>query len=212
MCVLGAIGSGKSSFGYSLLNTHYANYFDEVIVLCGTMDSKSSWESLKQKKVVFMNEYNEQGIQKYLDQLEEDQEERKKKGKFPIRVALVMDDVVFQNLNKNRVGTIERLMMICRHLNVSIILMLQHSKQVSPAMRNQIMYWIIFRLTQNDLEKIAAEHGNLLSKDGFIQMYSDVMTQGKHEFMIINYKKPMNERFSHRFTTPIDQEKYKHIS
>ena len=209
MCVLGAIGSGKSSYGYSLLNTHYARYFDEVIVLCGTIDSKSSWESLNQKKVVFMNEYDEKSFQDYLDQLEEDQEDRKKKGKFPVRVALVMDDVVFQNLSKNRVGTIERLMMITRHLNVSIILMLQHSKQVSPAMRNNIMYWVLFRLTQNDLEKVASEHGNLLSKDQFINMYADCMKEGKHEFMIINYRKPMHERFSHRFTKIIDQENYK---
>lgn len=209
MCVLGAIGSGKSSYGYSLLNTHYARYFDEVIVLCGTIDSKSSWESLNQKKVVFMNEYDEKSFQDYLDQLEEDQEDRKRKGKFPVRVALVMDDVVFQNLSKNRVGTIERLMMITRHLNVSIILMLQHSKQVSPAMRNNIMYWVLFRLTQNDLEKVASEHGNLLSKDQFINMYADCMKEGKHEFMIINYRKPMHERFSHRFTRIIDQENYK---
>ena len=87
--------------------------------------------------------------------------------------------------------------------------MLQHSKQVSPAMRNQIMYWVLFRLTQNDLEKVASEHGNLLSKDQFINMYADVMNKGKHEFMIINYKKPMAERFSHRFTNGIDVEKYK---
>ena len=205
---IGSIGTGKSSFAYSLVHDLYASYFDEVIVLCQTIDSKSSWENVKQKKVVFLNTYDEDSFQTYIKQLEEDQEARKKKGKFPIRVLLVMDDIVFENFNKNKSGVLERLMMTCRHYFVSILLMLQHSKQISPAMRNQIMYWVLFRLTTNDLKKVSMEHGNLLSNDEFEKMYHDVQQKGPHEFLIINYKKPMNERFSHRFTSVIDQSKY----
>ena len=203
---IGAIGSGKSSFGYSLLDKHYANYFDEVVVLSGTIDSKPSWEKIKQKKVVFLDAFDEQAFHKYIKQLEEDQEERKEKGKFPIRVCLVMDDIVFDGFNKNRAGMLEKLMMTCRHYFISIIMMLQHSKQISPAMRNQIMYWILFRMTANDVEKIANEHGNFLNADQFKDMYKNVMEQGKHEFMIIDYKAPMDERFRHRFTKIIHHE------
>ena len=200
-CVtIGAIGSGKSSFGFSLLDKHYKKYFDEVVVLCGTIDSRESWEGLNQKKVVFLDAFNEHDFKEYIKQLEHDQEERKAKGKFPVRVCLVMDDIVFDGFNKNRAGMLEKLMMTCRHYFISIILMLQHTKQISPAMRNQIMYWVMFRLTANDARKVANEHGNFLTDDQFLQVYQSVMAKGKHEFMIIDYKAPMENRFRHRFT------------
>jgi hypothetical protein len=196
----GAIGSGKSSFGFSLLDKHYKNYFDEVVVLCGTIDSKPSWEAMKQKKIVFLNAFDEGDFKQYISQLEADQEERKAKGKFPIRVCLVMDDIVFDGFNKNGAGMLEKLMMTCRHYFISIIMMLQHTKQVSPAMRNQIMFWVLFRLTANDARKVANEHGNFLTDDEFLAMYQSIMAKGKHEFLIIDYKAPMEERFRHRFT------------
>ena len=211
-CVaIGAIGSGKTSFGYSLLDKHYIRYFDEVVVISGTIDSKEAWEKVHQRKIVFLDAFDENAFSAYIKQLEEDQEERKKKGKFPLRICLVMDDIIMEGFNKNRAGVIEKLMMTCRHYYISIILMLQHSKQISPAMRNQIFYWALFRLTKNDLEKVAIEHGNQLSKDGFIQLHSDIMEKGKHEFMIVDYKAPFNERFRHRFTKVIDLEPYKHL-
>ena len=207
--VVGAICAGKSSFADSLLNDHYKNYFDELIVLCGTIDSKSSWENINQKKVVFLNALDEPSFQEYLQQLEEDQEERKAKGKFPIRVLLVLDDCIFDNFNKNK-GVIEKLFMTCRHYFISIILCLQHSKMILPSIRNQIFYWVLFRLTSNDQKKIAIEHSNLLSTDQFEHMYTDVMMQGKHEFLVIDYKEPLETRFKHRFTKTIDLEDYLH--
>ena len=86
------------------------------------MDSKSAWEGMKQKKIVFLNAFDEGDFKQYISQLEHDQEERKSKGKFPIRVCLVMDDIVFEGFNKNRAGMIEKLMMTCRHYFISIIL------------------------------------------------------------------------------------------
>lgn len=197
--VIGAIGSGKSSFGFSMLDKHYKNYYDEVVVLCGTIDSKESWENIHQKNVLFLNAFEENAFEEYLDSLEADQEERKKKGKYPFRCCLVMDDIVFQGYNKHKAGTLDRLFMTCRHFNISVIIMLQHSKQISAAMRNQIMYWVLFRMTQNDMEKIADEHSNFLTSDQFKALYQSIIAKGRHEFMIIDYKAPFENRFRHRF-------------
>ena len=198
--VIGAIGSGKSSFGFSLLDKHYKNYFDEVVILCGTIDSKESWENIHQKNVLFLNAFEENAFEEYLDNLEADQEERKKKGKYPFRCCLVMDDIVFQGFNKHKAGTLDRLFMTCRHFNITVIIMLQHSKQISASMRNQIMYWVLFRMTQNDMEKIADEHSNFLTSDQFKSLYQGIIAKGRHEFMIIDYKAPFENRFRHRFT------------
>jgi len=199
-CVLGAIGSGKSSFGFSMLDKHYKNYFDEVVVVCGTIDSKDSWEKCNQRKVVFLDVFDEVAFKTYISKLEEDQEERKAKGRFPLRVCLVLDDLVFEGYTKTRAGVLEKLFMTCRHYFISIMMLLQHSKQVSAAMRNQIMYWVLFRLTANDLKKISEEHGNSLNADEFQSLYDSVMRKGKHRFLLVDYKAPMDDRFREGFT------------
>lgn len=203
MAVLGSIGSGKTSFVYTLMNKLYKNYFDEVVVCCATLDSKEAWENVNQRSVLFLNDFDDDAFLDYVKEVETEQLKRQAEKKYPLRVALVLDDIVFEGFNKNRVGTLERLMMTCRHYNITIILALQHSKQISAAMRNQIFYYILFRLTANDLNKVAEEHSNLLTSDQFKDMYNEVQKKGKHEFLIINYKKDMNNRFSHRFTNPI---------
>jgi hypothetical protein len=205
--IIGAIGAGKTSFGYSLMNDIYKNYFDEVVIMCGTLDSKKAWENINQRAVIFLDHLDEDALKMYMDQLEKDQLERQEKNKFPVRVAMVLDDVVFEGFNKNRVGYLEKLLMVTRHLNVSIIFMLQHSKMISAAMRNQIFYYVLMRVTTNDLEKIADEHANHLTSKEFKKLYHSVQSKGKHEFMIIDYKAPYTDRFRHRFTTIIGRNK-----
>ena len=209
MCCVGSIGAGKSSFAWTLYNKLYKNYFDEFVVVCGTIDSKDTWENVNQRLVLFLNDFDDEAMMDYVKDLEKVQEERKAKGKFPLRVCLLLDDVVFEGFNRNRVGTLEKLIMVTRHYNITICLLLQHTKMISAAMRNQIFYWIVFRLTAVDLEKFAVEHSNLLTKDEFKEMYNDIQKKGKHEFLIVDYKKDMFNRFSHRFTTPIDISQYK---
>ena len=208
MCCVGSIGTGKSSFAYTLMNKLYKNYFDEFVVICGTIDSKATWEKVNQRTVLFLNAFDDDAMMEYIKDLEKVQEERKEKGKFPLRVCLLLDDIVFEGFNRNRVGTLEKLLMVTRHYNITVVLLLQHTKMISAAMRNQIFHWIVFRLTAVDLEKFAVEHSNLLNQKQFIEMYNDIQKKGKHEFLIVDYKKDMMNRFSHRFTTPINISEY----
>jgi hypothetical protein len=207
MAVTGSIGSGKSSFIYTLINKLYKNYFDELVVVSGSIDGQKTWENINQRLVLFLNDFDDEAMMDYFKDLEKTQEERKAKGKFPLRVCVLLDDIIFHN--KNRIGTLEKLLMVCRHWGVTVCLLLQHTKMISAAMRNQIYFWIVFRLTAVDLEKFAEEHSNLLTKDEFKEMYNDIQKKGKHEFLIVDYKKDMMNRFSHRFTTPIDISQYK---
>jgi len=206
--VLGQIGAGKTSFGYSMMNEHYKNYFDEVVVICGTIDSKDSWEKIKQRNVVFLNSFHDEAFQEYLHDIEQVQEERKEKGKYPLRICLVLDDCVFDGINKRRQGVLENLFCVCRHYNISIIMMLQDSKMIQPIIRNNIYYWVLFRITANDLEKISHEHANLLNDKQFTKLYNDIQRIGKHEFLIIDYKSPIETRFRHRFTKTININDY----
>ena len=209
MACVGAIGAGKTSFAYTLVNKLYKNYWDEFIVCSGTIDSKDTWEKVNQRLVLFLDNFDDVAMMEYIKDLEKVQEERKAKGKFPLRCCLLLDDIVFEGFNRNRVGTLEKLLMTCRHYNISVILLLQHTKMISSAMRNQIFIFAVFRLTAVDLEKFSAEHSNLLTQKQFIEMYNDIQKKGKYEYLLVNYKKDVFNRFSHRFTTPIDISQYK---
>jgi len=209
MACVGTIGAGKTSFAYTLMNKLYKNYFDELVVVCGTIDSKKTWENVNQRLVLFLDNFDDEAMMDYIKELEKVQEERKEKGKFPLRVCLLLDDIVFEGFNRNRVGTLEKLLMTCRHYNITVILLLQHTKMISAAMRNQIFLWVVFRLTAVDLDKFAEEHSNLLTQKEFKEMYNDIQKKGKHQFLILDYKKDIYDRFSNKFTTPIDISQYK---
>jgi ABC-type glutathione transport system ATPase component len=206
--VIGAIGSGKSSFVYTLVNKMYKNYWDECIIIVGTLDAKETWENINQRNVLFLNQFDDDAIMDYVKEIEQEQIKRREEGKSELRVLLLLDDVAMEGMNRHREGTLERLIMNCRHYNISILFALQHSKQISAAMRNQIMHWVILRLTANDLHKIAEEHSNLLTSEQFVNMYNDIQMKGKYEFLIVDYKKDLANRFSHRFTNIINQSDY----
>lgn len=202
--VEGMIGAGKTAFAYSLLNDLYKKYFDEVVVYSGTMDSKKHWETLPHKNVAVLHEWDAHSFSQYIKQLEHDQLKREEKGKRMLNICLLFDDMASEGLQKHSGGRhspLERLMLICRHLNVSVIILTQDSKIcMNPAMRNNCFYHILYRVQKNDIEKIAREHAGELTTDEFIRMYYHIMDSAPYQFMMIDYKADPSRRFRHGFT------------
>lgn len=200
--IYGRIGAGKSSVLYSLLKNMFPNYFDEVIIFCGTADSIDAFESLPQKNLLFLTDYDETSFNEYISQLRADQLERLAEGKPALRVFIGLDDIVFSQAigNKGKPSSIEKLMLICRHeLNASVVICCQHSKQITPAMRNNSLYHIICPVVRNDLEKIASEHANHLSEEEFIRMYHKILSMPGKNFIVVDYKAPEHRRFRHNW-------------
>jgi hypothetical protein len=198
----GRIGGGKSSVMYSWLKNMFPNYYDEVLIFCGSSDSKKAFESVPQKRIVFMTEYDDEAFARYIDKLKADQLERMKEKKRPLNIFIGFDDIVFAQAisSKGKPTMAERVILISRHeLNATIFICVQHSKQVSPAMRNNTMYNIILPLQKNDLLKVAEEHAGHLSSDEFLKMYYEVMNKGKYEFLVVDYKAPEERRFRHKW-------------
>jgi hypothetical protein len=198
----GRIGGGKSSIMYSWLKNMFPRYYDEVLIFCGSSDSKSAFEGLPQKKIVFMTEYDNEAFTNYVNKLKEDQIERMEKKERPLNIFIGFDDVVFAEAmsSKGKATMAERVILICRHeLNATVFICVQHSKQVSPAMRNNTLYNVILPLQKNDLSKVGEEHAGHLSTDEFMRMYYSVMAKGKHEFIVVDYKAPEERRFRHKW-------------
>ena len=206
LCCLGRIGGGKSSIMYSFLKNMFPNYYDEVIIFCSSQDSKEAFEKLPQKNILFCEDYNDNHFGEYIDQLKSDQMEKLQKGETPLNIFIGFDDIVFKNSisNKSKPTNVERALLTCRHeLNATMFICCQHSKQISPAIRNNIMYYCILPLQANDIKKVAEEHSNHLSNDDFIELYNEVM-KTKHNFLLIDYKAPIERRFRINFDTIIE--------
>jgi len=200
--VAGRIGSGKSSIMYSWLKNMFPRYYDEVLIFCASEDSREPFEKLPQKMSSFFTEYDDEAFTEYVEALKEHQRELMAEGKPPLNVFIGFDDIVFSNAisRSGKPSMVERLMLICRHeLNATVMICVQHSKQVNPAMRNNTIYWVCLPLQSNDLNKIAEEHACHLRPDQFVRMYNATMAKGKHEFMVIDYKAPEPLRFRHRW-------------
>ena len=204
--IYGRIGSGKTSIMYSWLKNLFPRYYDEVVIFCGTGDSREAFEALPQKNILFLTDYDDESFTEYINKLREDQMERLEKGKRALNVCICFDDIVFSNAiaKGGRSGSmVERLMLVCRHeLNATVLIACQHSKQITPAMRNNTLYHIICGVQRNDLMKIAEEHANHLTYDEFIAMYNHVHRQ-KHQFIVVDYKAAEEGRFRHNFDTII---------
>jgi Poxvirus A32 protein len=200
--IYGAIGSGKSSLLYSWLKNLFPNYYDECVIFCGSADSKEAFESVPQKRVVFLTDYDDEAFTDYINKLKEHQLERMEAGKAPLNIFIGMDDIVFSQSisSKGKPSMAERLMLICRHeLNASVIICVQHSKQVNPAMRNNTLLHVLTRLQRNDLQKVAEAHCNHMTEREFMDMYYDIMKE-PYQFLVVDYKANPSKRFRHGWT------------
>jgi hypothetical protein len=198
----GRIGGGKSSIMYSWLKNMFPHYYDEVLIFCGSSDSKAAFEHLPQKKIVFMTDYDDEAFTRYIDKLKEDQTERMSKKERPLNIFIGFDDVVFAEAisSRGKPTMAERVILISRHeLNATVFICVQHSKQVNSAMRNNTIYNVILPLQKNDLLKVAEEHAGHLNTDEFLRMYYTVMNKGTHEFLVVDYKAPEARRFRHKW-------------
>jgi hypothetical protein len=198
----GRIGGGKSSIMYSWLKNMFPHYYDEVLIFCGSSDSRKAFEDLPQKKIVFMTDYDDKAFKSYIEMLKTDQLDRLTKHEKPLNIFIGFDDIVFADAigGAGKPSEAEKVILISRHeLNATVFICVQHSKQVNSAMRNNTIYNVILPVQKNDLLKIAEEHAGHLSTEQFVRMYYTIMAKGPHEFIVVDYKAPEERRFRHNF-------------
>ena len=212
--LLGRCGSGKSSCLYTMLSEGYVtpkgkSVFDEMIIYLGTMDSVDTFKKLPCKNLIVLHEFNPTHFEEYLDDLKVHQMERLDKGKPALNVCIVFDDFVGMGLLQHKNGKaspLERLMLTSRHeCNATVIFCSQTYKNNglgNPTIRNNVNYYILYNLARKDIEKIAEEHCGAMTPEQFMSMYEETQ-KVPYQFLMVNYKKPDSERFTHGFTKPL---------
>lgn len=216
MVQLGRVGSGKSSILYSLLTEGYVygknkkSVFDEMIFYIGNKESNSALQKIKCDNKCILHEFNDTDFEEYLDNLKDHQLERLEKGKHPLQVAVVFDDMAGVQLLKKQKGksysVLERLLLTSRHdAHASIFFLSQVYKSggfTSPLCRNNVMCWTISNMSKPEMEKIAEDHSQQYSPKEFLAMYNKVM-ETPYNFVTIDYRRPLNERIWERFSGPL---------
>jgi hypothetical protein len=213
ICILGRCGSGKSCWLYSVLKEGYVtdkgkSIFDEMLIYLGTMDAVAAFKKLPCENIAVMNEFDPDAFTQYLEDLKIHQMERLEKGKPPLNVAIVFDDFAGKALMKPMKGKgsspLEHLLITSRHeCNATILYCSQAYKNngfSTPIARNNMTHWVIYSMNRAEMEKIAEEHSGHMTPDQFVAWYNEVM-KTKHNFIMINYKKPDELRYTERFTT-----------
>lgn len=221
--ILGRCGSGKSCCLYSMLKDGYVtssgkSIFDEMVVYLGTGDAVDAFYKLPCKNIRVLTDFDNIKFEGYLDNLRAHQLERLEKGKHPLNVAIVFDDLAATKLMKptKKGGTspLEHLLITSRHeAHASIFYCSQIYKNSGfskPIARNNMTNYIIYSMSTAEIDKFCDEHCGLMTKEEFMAWYDKCMLT-KYNFITINYKKDEdNGRFCERFTKVYVPEKLRH--
>jgi hypothetical protein len=204
MLIVAPIGSGKSSLTYSMLDKWYGAYFDELIIYNGTKDSNDAWLNLPAKEVILLNEWDEEEFFKYVKALEVNQLRRIQEGKPPVNVLILFDDMVTDHIfSRGRSTALDQFIIKIRHIPASLIMTTQSYKLISSTSRRNMTHLAILPVNQDEIEKIAEEHSGLMTKDSFIKMYKSIITKQPRNYLVIDYRAPVLERFKERFETTL---------
>jgi hypothetical protein len=211
-CVLGRVGAGKSSCVYSMLEKGYVvkgkSVFDEIVVYNGNQESDWAFEKLPCKNIAILHEFDIEAFENYIEDLRKHQLERLAKGKHPLNICLVFDDMATADLLKRRNGKspLGSLCLTSRHeLNASIFFLSQVFKSTgfqTPMIRNNVLCWIIYNMSKPEAEKIFDDHCQDFEPKDLIQKYEKCMEK-PHNFLVIDYRRPMNARITEGFTKVI---------
>jgi hypothetical protein len=200
MLIVAPIGMGKSSMIYSMLNKWYGNYIDELVVYNGTKDSNKAWLDLPAKEVILLNEWDEGEFFAYVKALEDDQLSRINNGKPPLNVFIVFDDMITDSIfSRGRSTALDQFIIKIRHIPASLIMSTQSYKLVSTTARRNMTQLAILPVNEDEIQKISEEHSGLMTRDAFIKMYKDIMPKRPRNFLVIDYRDELQNRFKERF-------------
>lgn len=216
--ILGRCGSGKSSILYSLLSEGYTygknkkSIFDEGIVYLGTQDAISAFEKLPIKNHIVLQEFDPDDFEEYLNDLKDHQMEKLSRNKPGLNTIIIFDDFVGQNLmkhNKGKASPLERLALTSRHeCNATLVMCSQVYKNSGfshPVVRNNITTYILSQMSRPEIEKIAEELSGDMTPQEFIETYDKIMAKQKYNFMVYDSRRPLESRWTERFTIPIEK-------
>jgi len=189
-------GVGKTNLIINLLDRprFYKNKFDRVILFSNTYHNDKIWKACKciDEENVYVD-YTDEKLEEIVDEQRQAIEDDE-----PINTLIIFDDII-QQINKHS-ALINKLVMRNRHYYLTIWITTQKYSLVSPTIRNNISYYILFGIkNRKEKEFIINELSDNISEEDFTKMWDYALDDKNYNFMVISAKDKAEKMYRKQF-------------
>jgi len=193
-------GVGKTNLIINLLDRprFYKNKFDKVILFSNTYHNDKIWKACKSIDEENVHiDYSDETLQEIIDEQRQSIEDEN-----PINTLIIFDDII-QQINKHS-SLINKLVMRNRHYYLTIWITTQKYSLVSPTIRNNTSYYVLFGI-KNRKEKdfIINELSDNISEDDFTKIWDYALDGKNYNFMVISVKDKPEKMYRKQFKSYI---------
>jgi predicted AAA+ superfamily ATPase len=189
--------SGKTTLLVNLLTRKemFKNFFHIIHIWSPTLLLDSKWQVVTKHlpdECLHMS-FNDQEFLQLMNSFDDSEAKHNEKGPKKTKkpnVLFVFDDSASEKglFSRNFTSPTVKAAFTGRHYNISMWIVSQSYKAISPGFRNNIFHWVIFD-TPNEREgaKMAEELSGPLTSNQFLQLLSEV-TREPYQFLYINFE------------------------
>jgi len=200
--LVGSSGSGKTNIIKNILfekKWGYCKYFDEIYVFSGSKDDLTEYKGYANKnnmqdKMAFYQRFDDAGIKKICDEIEEDNNSIRIKN--PVRVLFVLDDQICNNVSSiSKLNSIDEIMIRGRHAHISCVVSTQKYTALNQNIRklNASAITVFQETNRQDLESVAKDHADLMEPKELLELFKEHLTE-RFSFITIDTKAEYGER------------------
>ena len=211
MIISGPSGSGKGILASEILLKHHRGKYEKIYYFSASALVDDNLKPLQKyceehlgqdskKDPCLYDHWDEAVLDKILGrQTAVVDYMKRKKSKKKFYIAVVCDDFA----NERRVvrgGVLERLYLRGRHINVSVFVLTQYYRLLSPAIRTNATCLACFRMRNvKDLEAILEENSALVHKDKLKIMYEKAVSKPFGFLLILLTERDVEKMFYSSF-------------
>jgi hypothetical protein len=225
--------SGKTTLLINMLtrNDMFKGFFHQIHIFSPTIDLDPKWKIVSKHlpKEMLHNHFDEAEFSTLLDTIREKSKDSKREGKGgkedereheerdsrdskkKQNILFVFDDSASEKglFSRNMTSPTIQAAFTSRHYNVSMWIVSQAYKAISPGFRNNVHHWIIFNTpNENEAKKMAEELSGPLNAKQFLRLLFDITSKPFH-FLYINFEADNKfDYFRDGFSKPIKLEPY----
>lgn len=201
--------SGKTTLLVNLLTRKemFKNFFHIIHIWSPTLMLDNKWQTVTKHlpEDCLHMQFNDQEFLQIMESFAEADENIKKNKKKP-NVLFVFDDSASEKglFSRSFTSPAVKAAFTGRHYNISMWIVSQSYKAISPGFRNNIFHWVIFD-TPNEKEgsKMAEELSGPLNSKQFLDLLHKV-TSEPYQFLYINFESAdRNDVFRKGFGPPL---------
>ncbi len=151
-------------------------------------------------------EYDEDRLEVLYEMLEDDFLNSVELKEKPTPKLLVFDDVAYSGdlaSRKSKQNIVNKIVMNGRHAMISSIFTSQKYSLLNTGIRTNLTGAILFATNSKEIELMESDLNFLPTKRDFINLYRETTNEGRNNFMVVNFKNPIETRYLNKNFEPI---------